>query len=316
MIVQLAALLAGGALALQGGRWLHRYNRAAIADAERRYPPVGEFLGEPGARLHYVCRGAGAPVVLFHGAAGTLHDFDYVIDALAQEYRVCVFDRPGHGYSDALPPARDTAEVQSELFRDALRTLGLERPVLVGYSWGAALALRYAFDHPDEVGALVLIGGTTHIGTAPRNPLYWILRTPYASDTLIALGLVPIGRPYMATPLAKVFAPDSTPGEYLERARAMWVRPAPVRAMTRDFHGLAAALRDLRPRYAQLRVPVVVVAGDKDRLVDHERNSLAFAREVPDAEMILVPGAGHGLPQARPDAIIEAIRRAAAKREG
>ena len=315
MVLPAIAAIAGTVAGAAAIRALHRYNRNAIADAERRYPPVGAFLEAGGTRLHYVCRGAGRPVVLFHGAAGTLHDFDYVIDKLAQEFRVCVFDRPGHGYSDALPATRDTAEVQSLIFHDAVAQLGIERPVLVGYSWGAALALRYAFDRPAQTAALVLIGGTTHVGTAPRNPLYWILRTPYASDLLIALGLVPIGRPYMATPLAKVFAPDSTPGEYLERARAMWVRPAPVRAMTRDFHGLAAALRDLRPRYGELRVPLVIVSGDRDRLVDHEKNSLALAREVPDAEMILVPGAGHGLPQARPDAVVQAVRRAAARTE-
>jgi pimeloyl-ACP methyl ester carboxylesterase len=254
--------------------------------------------------------------VLFHGAAGTLHDYDYVVDALAAEFRVCAFDRPGHGYSDARPAGEEDAAAQARLFHDAIARLGLARPVLVGYSWGAALALRYAFDYPDDTGAVVLIGGTTHVGTAPRNPLYWILRTPLASDALIALGLVPIGRPYMTVPLARVFAPDSTPGEYLERARAMWVRPAPVRAMTRDFHGLAAALRELRPRYPQLRAPLVVVTGDCDRLVDHERNSMRLAREVPHAELILVPRAGHGLPQARPDAVVEAVRRAAARREG
>lgn len=309
-------ILAGAAGAALAARALLGWNRRAVADAERRYPPSGSFLTADGIRLHYIERGSGTPVVLLHGAAGTLHDFDYVVDALAREHRVVVFDRPGHGYSDALPESRDTAEVQSIMLADLLRQLGIERPVLVGYSWGAALALRYAFDHPAETGALVLLGGTTHIGTAPRNLLYWILRTPYASEALLTLGLVPIGRPYIGVPLAKVFAPDSAPRDYLERARAMWVRPAPVRAMTRDFHGLAAALRELRPRYPELRVPVVVVAGDRDKLVDHERNSLAFAREAPDTEMILVPGAGHGLPQVRPDAVIQAIRRAAARREG
>jgi pimeloyl-ACP methyl ester carboxylesterase len=315
VILQTAATVLGVLIGLGGVRWLRSYNQRAVADAERCYPPVGDFMEVAGVRLHFRCLGSGAPVVLFHGAAGTLHDFDYVIDTLAQEFRVCVFDRPGHGYTAALPARQDTAAVQARIFHEAIARLGLERPVLAGYSWGAALALRYAFDHPDETGAVVLIGGTTHVGTAPRNPLYWILRTPYASDALIALGLVPIGRPYMGVPLAKVFAPDSTPGEYLERARAMWVRPAPVRAMTHDFHGLAEALRELRPRYAELPVPVVIVTGDRDRLVDHEKNSLALAREAPDAEVILVPGAGHGLPQARPDAVIQAISRAAAKRE-
>lgn len=313
--VALLTGLAAGALALAGGRALYRYNRRAIADAEASYPPIGEFMGPAGARLHYVCRGTGVPVVLFHGAAGTLHDFDYVADRIAAEYRFCAFDRPGHGYSDARP-GDHRVESQVHLFRDAMAELGIERPVLVGYSWGAALVLQYALLHPEETGAVVLIGGTTHVGTAPRNPLYWILRTPGASDALIALGLVPIGRPYMATPLRKVFAPDSTPAAYLERARAMWVRPAPVRAMTADFHGLAAILREIRPRYPELKVPVVILTGDRDRLVDAERNSMALAREAPDTELILVPGAGHGLPQARPDAVIQGIRRAVARREG
>lgn len=309
LLLALAASLA----AIAGGRALHRFNRTAVAAAEASYPPAGEFMGAPGARLHYVCRGSGVPVVPFHGAAGSLHDFDDVADRLAGEFRFCVFDRPGHGYSDARPSGE--LDAQARLFHDAITGLGLERPILVGYSWGAALALQYALLYPDETGAVVLVGGTTHVGTAPRNLLYWILRTPFASDALIALGLVPIGRPYMAIPLGKVFAPDSTPAAYLERARAVWVRPAPVRAMTADFHGLAAILRDIRPRYPELRVPVVAVTGDRDRLVDAERNSMAFAREAPDSELILVPGAGHGLPQARPDAVVQAIRRAAARRK-
>ena len=120
---------------------------------------------------------------------------------------------PGHGWSDPAAEGQHGAEAQARLFHDLTLRLGLQRPILVGYSWGAALALQYAFDYPEESGPLVLIGGTTHIGTAPRNPLYWILRTPYASEALISLGLVPIGRPYMAIPLRKVFAPDSTPAE-------------------------------------------------------------------------------------------------------
>jgi pimeloyl-ACP methyl ester carboxylesterase len=312
--VALLTGLAAGALVLAGGRALYRFNRTAVATAEADHPPVGEFMGAAGARLHYVCRGEGVPVVLFHGAAGTLHDFDYVADRIAAEFRFCVFDRPGHGYSDARPAAEHDAFAQARLFHDAIGSLGIERPVIVGYSWGAALALLYALLYPDETGAVVSIGGTTHVGTPPRNPLYWILRTPGAAEALLALGLVPIGRPYMPVPLRKVFAPDPTPPDYLARARAMWVRPAPVRAMTEDFHGLEGLLREIRPRYPELEVPVVILTGGRDRLVDAERNSMALAREVPDAEVILVPGAGHGLPQARPDAVVAGIRRAAARR--
>src|SRR5688500_11567906 len=129
-------ILAGVAFVALAVRALLVWNRRAVADAERRYPPSGSFLTAGGVRLHYHDRGSGTPVVLLHGAAGTLHDFDYVVDALAAQFRVVVFDRPGHGYSDVLPAARDTADVQARMLADLLHQLDIERPVLVGYSWG------------------------------------------------------------------------------------------------------------------------------------------------------------------------------------
>lgn len=311
----LAALAgaAGAAAALA----LRRYNATQVRRAERRFPPDGEFLFVRGVRLHYVRRGRGPAVFCFHGAAGSTHDFDAALPLLARHFTVHVFDRPGHGYSQPLPPGADVSvRAQAEFFHDVARALDVERPILVGYSWSAALALAYAEAYPDETGAVVLVGGLTHEGAPPKNPLYWILRTPFVSDALIAFGLVPIGRGYIRVPLARAFAPEPLPADFLDVASAIWVRPESVRSMTEDFHTLERGLDLLRPGYAGLRVPIVALTGDADHLVDYRANTLRFVREAPTAELMVVRKGGHALPHTRPDAVAAAVDRAAELRAG
>jgi len=83
-----------------------------------------------GIRLHYVDRGAGAPVVLLHGNPGFVEDFLPVVDSLASTNRVIAFDRPGHGYSERATAAGTTAHDQVRLIHDALTQLGVSRPIV------------------------------------------------------------------------------------------------------------------------------------------------------------------------------------------
>jgi len=291
---------------------LRRYNLREVGAAEGRHPAAGEYVTVDGVRLHMVQHGSGRPVLLLHGAAGTLHDFDAVVRPLGERgFRAIALDRPGHGFSQAIPHSASSAHAQARLLRSLVRQLGLDRPIVVGYSWSGALALACAELWPDEMGAAVLVGGTTHQGEPPRNLLYWLLRTPVADEALLGLGLVPIGRPYIAIPLARAFHPQPLDMTYLRRARDVWVRPTAVRAMMEDFSTLAETLRRLRPLYPRLRVPTVVLTGDRDRLVQHRRNSLRFAAQAPAAELVVLPGVGHAIPQTRPDALIQAVERAA-----
>ena len=311
----LGGVLAGAALTIAADA-LRIYNRREVEQAESRFPPTGEYVTVNGVRLHYVRRGSGPPVFLFHGAAGTLHDFDALLEPLAEDFTVYAFDRPGHGYSQPQPAdGRSSAEQQAHLFRAAARQLGLERPILLGYSWSAVLVLLHALRYPTDTGACVLVGGTSHVFDEPINPLYWLLRTPLAGELLLALGLVPIGRPYVAVPLSRAFAPDPLSADYLERARCLWLRHDSVRALTRDLTTLRQALEPLRDRYAELSTPVVALTGDADRLVDPRRNTFRLRADLPFAEVMVAPGAGHALPHTRPEAVARAVRRAAELRD-
>ncbi len=140
-------------------------NAARTRAAEAAHPPRGSFVTAGGIRLHYLDRGppspAGRPIVLLHGNGSLTDDFviSGVLDRLAQRHRVVVFDRPGAGFSER-PQGRPWGPVeQAAVLVEAAAKLGVEKPIVVGHSWGTLPAVAWALDHPNRIGALVLASG-------------------------------------------------------------------------------------------------------------------------------------------------------------
>src|ERR1700742_1304880 len=130
-------------------------------EAQRDNPPQGRFIDVDGVRLHYVERGDGRPLILFHGNGSMIQDFESsgLIDLAAENYRVIVFDRPGFGHSLRPRNIVWTPQAQADLFRKALARLGVEKAIVLGHSWGASVAIALASRHPSMVEALILASG-------------------------------------------------------------------------------------------------------------------------------------------------------------
>src|ERR1700722_11733678 len=151
-----ATAVAIGALAA-----LALVNRHFAKKAVLDNPPAGRFLELNGVRLHYIERGSGAPLVLLHGNASMIQDFESsgLIDLAAKNYRVIVFDRPGFGHSLRPRNVVWTPEAQADLFIKALDRLHVQQAIVLGHSWGASVAVALAIKHPAFVEALVLASG-------------------------------------------------------------------------------------------------------------------------------------------------------------
>ena len=136
-------------------------NRQFANKAQRDNPPQGRFIDVEGVRLHYLERGSGKPLVLFHGNGSMVQDFDSsgLIDLAAENYRVMVFDRPGFGHSSRPRHVVWTPEAQADLFKKAFDQLGVSQAIVLGHSWGASVAVALATRHPSFVQALVLASG-------------------------------------------------------------------------------------------------------------------------------------------------------------
>src|SRR4051812_27382099 len=114
---------------------------AAIGVAAQPAPWKEGFVLTDKIRLHYIEGGQGPLVVLVHGNAGSVHDFEFgTVQALETRYHVIAFDRPGHGQSQRTSQI-GSVDDQARLLHDALQQLGMPHPIMVGHSWGGSMAL-------------------------------------------------------------------------------------------------------------------------------------------------------------------------------
>src|SRR5262249_29784447 len=252
------------------------------------------------------------PVVLLHGAHGTTLDFAAAtLPRLAQDHDVLAFDRPGHGYSERPTREPATPEVQARLLREALATLGVERPILVGHSWSGALVLTFALASPDDGAGGVCRAGRVYLETQAEPPGAGVARVPFVRDLFAATLLGPLGRLRGPALLERAFAPDPLPADYARASLAMALRPGQFKANLEDLRLLGPTPATNAPRYAEIALPVVIVAGDADALVNPERQAYRLHRDIPGSRLLVVAGAGHQLPQTRPEVVAEAVRLAA-----
>lgn len=295
-----AALVLGGlALAAQ----------LSARRTERQHPPVGRFVTVDGVRLHYIERGSGRPVALFHGMASLLQDFtSSILDDLARDHRVIAFDRPGYGYSERPGGTLWTPQRQARLFHMALTRLGVEKPILLGHSWGAMVALAYALAYPRQTAAIVLLGGYVYPVPRPDMAAAGLFRIPLLG-MLLRQTILPFAI-RLAAPraLRQVFAPNPIPPRFLAEFPAEFgYRPSQIRALTEETLILRPAAAALARRYRGIIVPTVIVAGESDRLVDPHRHAVPLHHAIPHSAIRILPRTGHMIHHARPDAVHDAL---------
>lgn len=259
-----------------------------------------------GMTLNYVSAGSGRPVVLIHGNPGSHHDYTLaVVGRLSQSYHVVAFDRPGHGFSERQDSVQ-TVEVQALIVRDALQRLALEKPVLVGHSWGGSLALAAAVAYGKELSGIVLLAPAAY----PSVSIEWWSFLPHIPliGNLIVNTLTPfLGRAMVRNGLKQAYDPQDVQRDYVERSLELWMRPDQIRACAYDERTLGASLTALSEHYRDIEMPVVIVTGSADRLLNPKEHAYRLHKTIRNSKLIVLPETGHQLPQTRPDAVISAI---------
>lgn len=279
--------------------------------AERDNPPQGKFVDVDGVRLHYIERGEGPAVVLLHGNGVFSADFDLsgIVESASRPYRVIAFDRPGFGHSDRPVLNQWTPEAQAKLLYKALHQIGVERPILVGHSWGTLVALAMALDYPKYIRAIALVSGYYYPSARPDVPLLSAPAIPGLGH-LLRNTLAPlIGRMMWGGIVKRMFAPEPVPERF--RAMPMWMslRPSQLGASASETAMMIPAAKRLSERYRELTMPVAIIAGDNDKIVDVEHNAQRLHAEIPHSELIIEPGVGHMAHYADPGRIMDAVSR-------
>ena len=298
--VAIGVVGAAVALALLN-RWLAR-------KAERRNPPRGRFVAVDGVQLHYVERGTGTPLVLLHGNGSMIQDFasSGLIDLAARRFRVIAIDRPGFGHSNRPRGTVWTPEAQADLVAAALKKIGVGRAIILGHSWGTLVALAYAVKHCEQVQALVLASGYYYPTARADVVILSPPAIPLVGD-LLSHTLAPfVSRLIWPLLLRKIFGPDRVPEKFADFPEELAVRPSQIRASAAESALMIPSAHALAKHYRQLQMPVAIVAGAEDRLIE-PKQSARLHQDIKNSTLRSLPGTGHMVHQTATGEIMSAL---------
>jgi pimeloyl-ACP methyl ester carboxylesterase len=290
IVVALLALI----VLLLGG--LAIFSAHTARQVEKLLPPRGRFINVDGERIHYLDEGSGPPLVLIHGLAGQARVFTHsLLDHLKSNHRVIILDRPGCGYSTRAPKSSAAVSAQARTVAAFIEALELERPLVVGHSLGGAVALALALNHPEQVAGLALLAPLTH---APDEiaPLFrgLAISSPFVRHLVGWTSAIPISIRNRAFVLDMAFGPDPVAHDYGTRGGGLLnLRPHSFINASRDLMAAKADVKDMEDRYHRLTIPVGILFGTADRILDATRHGTAMATKVPGLDLELIEGAGH-----------------------
>lgn len=272
---------------------------------------------EPGVRLFFDIDGAGwvpdGPVlrqrptlIVLHGGPGYDHSsFKPLFGQLADVAQVLYVDHRGHGRSSERPLAECRLDVYADDVVRLCAALGIDRPVVLGQSFGGFVAQRYLARHPAHPAKVILSSTSHHFGLERKLAMFARLGGEDARAAAAAFWTDP---------------GDATWDAYVARCLPLYnTRPAADREarartrMRRDilFHWIRTEMPalDLRPGLAGVCCPVLVLAGEQDPVTPvQDAREIAAAIPPPWGRLVVLPDAGHGVWRDRAEEGLAALR--------
>lgn len=239
-----------------------------------------------GIDLYYEIHGEGEPLLLIMGLSLSSKSWFRTLPALREHYQVIIFDNRGVGLSDK-PTTPYSIELMAEDARAVLDAAGIDTAHVYGISMGGMIAQRLALKYPERIRSLILgcttSGGVNHVQPDADVSMMMLSRTsPAATPEEIAWATAPIlysqsflenQRSLVAEDIGKRMEQPILPYAYMLQLQA---------CLTHDTFS----------EIHQINVPTFVIHGDADRLVPYE-NGVTLANNIPNAEFLTIPGAGH-----------------------
>lgn len=249
----------------------------------------------PPIHITHIEAGSGDPPVIFlHGVGLDAETFRGNLEAVAEGRRAVAWNMPGYGGSDLLDPL--TISQCSAALAGLMRRLGIGRAVLAGHSFGGMVALDFLANHPEQVAGLVLIGTSPMFGSRDGSFEVVFLER--------LLGPLDAGRS-MADLAPEVAAPmlgDDPACSGLAEAAFRRTPEAAYRVSVKAMLGF-----DRRALLASIAVPVLLVAGEKDRNVPL-KTMQRMHEAIPGSRLEVLPGAGHLPHLERPERFDQLMR--------
>jgi pimeloyl-ACP methyl ester carboxylesterase len=240
--------------------------------------------------INYIEQGGGDEAIVFvHGYAGALGNWTGVLERLPKEYRACALDLRGHGQSGR-PGSYQLADMVEDIYAFS-RELGIEHFSYVGHSLGGKIGYQFALDHPEVLKTMILAAPAPAHDFIPPDQQAAFLDTvgsafgsPEGMRGFFGQTLNPPGEELLSRLIDDALTADSA----AKAECAVWWTST-----------------NLEPQLRNIRVPTVIVAGEKDDLpIDWERR---YADAIDGCRFEVIEDCGHFIPVDRPQEFVDLL---------
>ncbi|HUH98484.1 MAG TPA: alpha/beta hydrolase [Anaerolineales bacterium] len=244
--------------------------------------------------LYYERSGQGAPLLFVHGLGSSTRDWEPQVKEFSKNYQVIAFDLRGHGQSDK-PAGPYSMPLFASDTAGLLRALGIEAAHIVGISLGGAVALQLALDSPKLVKTLTIVNSAPSLGGTPEQAKAEIDRR---------VGIV---RQTGMRAMGEALAPNLFPkAEHEALRRAFiesWAQNDPRAYIDSTLSMLGW---DVTGQVNTIRCPTLILASDQDYTPPASKE--AYARLMPEAQLVVISDAHHAVPMEAPDKFNAALK--------
>lgn len=256
------------------------------------------------------------PVVFIHGASTSLCDpmlsFRTKLEGRA---KLLFVDRPGHGNSDFGGDLYILPDRQADVIAVLMKKRGIAKAIIVGHSFGGAIAAAFAVRHPDMVSGLVFLSPAVYAWEGGIAWYYRAASAPVTGSLFSTFVVPPIGFGTIGSATASVFAPNTVPQDYLKKTRALQaLRPATFRRNAQEVAALSGWAKVASANYHKIKAPTVIITGDTDSVVSPRVHSEHLARDIRGSRLIVVHNLGHKSDFVASDLAVAAIERVAGRK--
>jgi len=255
-----------------------------------------------GVNLHYITVGAGPDVVMLHGFLGNLAVWHlYMVPLLRREFRVTTYDLRGHGYSEVTPTGYSAGNMAEDL-RCLLDELGIDRPILVGHSFGADVCMYFALKYPERVQKMLAIEPGLAALVHERKREDWIGWNAWVAK-LEELGLkVPPDKrtdlEYLLT-LSLETPKFYGPARGLPRNREPLLNVLQNTTLTKDYEEVGELTLDAVRR---IQTQTLLVYGKGSHFISSYHS---IHKLLPNCRSVLLPGGEHFGPLEQPELLTQ-----------
>jgi pimeloyl-ACP methyl ester carboxylesterase len=247
-------------------------------------PEKATFAQVEGARVRYVDRGQGPPVVLIHGFASSLETWELLMPQLEKTHRVIAMDLKGFGWTDR-PEGDYSPAAEAKLVLALLDKLGVEKAAFVGHSWGSSVTLALALAAPQRVERIALYDAWVYEEQLPTT--FLMARASGLGEILFTLFYDQ--RPDERLALA-FYNKDILSEKLVEDVEKSLERPGTGAAQLASVRG--QRFTEQQAKYKTIQQPVLLLWGRDDVVT-----TLAFgerlSHDLPHARLVVYPRCGH-----------------------